>query len=66
MIDLLLGVKALSVTPDRGKEFARHADVTEYPDGLHSIFHSLISRDKGDPTKILTACLENIFPRART
>ncbi len=30
MIDLLIGVKALSVTPDRGKEFARHADVTEY------------------------------------
>ena len=34
MIDLLLGAKALSVTPDRGKEFARHADVTEYLDGL--------------------------------
>ena len=29
MIDLLLGAKALSVTPDRGKEFARHADVTD-------------------------------------
>ena len=34
MIDLLLGATALSVTPDRGKEFARHADVTEYLDGL--------------------------------
>lgn len=28
MVDLLLGAKALSVTPDRGKGFARHADIT--------------------------------------
>ena len=34
MVDLFLGTKALSVTPDRGKEIARHADVTEYLDGL--------------------------------
>ena len=36
MVDLLLGAKALSVTPDRGKEFARHADVTEWPAVLFS------------------------------
>ena len=38
MVDLLLGAKALSVTPDRGKEFARHADVTEYLGGLPFFF----------------------------
>ena len=38
MVDLLLGAKALSVTPDRGKGFARHADVTEYLGGLPFYF----------------------------
>ena len=38
MVDLLLGAKALSVTPDRSKEFARHADVTEYLGGLPFYF----------------------------
>ena len=38
MIDLLLGAKALSVTPDRGKEFAKHAEVTEYLGGLPFYF----------------------------
>ena len=38
MIDLLLGATALSVTPDRGKEFARHEEVTEYLDGLPFYF----------------------------
>jgi IS30 family transposase len=38
MIDLLLGAKALSVTPNRSKEFVRHADVTEYLDGLPFYF----------------------------
>ena len=36
--DLLLGANALSVTPDRGKEFARHSDVTEYLGGLPFYF----------------------------
>ncbi|MBE6073029.1 MAG: IS30 family transposase [Selenomonas ruminantium] len=30
MVDLLLDAKALSVTPDKSKEFARYADTTEY------------------------------------
>ena len=38
MIDLLLDATALSVTPDRGKEFARHEEVTEYLDGLPFYF----------------------------
>ena len=66
MVDLLLGAKALSVTPDRGKEFARHSDVTEYLGGAcHSIFRNLTSRGKGALTRILMVCLENISLRAR-
>ena len=63
MIDLLLGATALSVTPDKGKEFSHHADVTEYLEGLLFFFRNLTKRGKGEPTRIQTVCLENIFQK---
>ena len=65
MIDLLLGAKALSVTPDRGKEFARHADVTEYLDGLPFYFpqpHQPWQRGSNENTNGL---LREYFPKGK-
>ena len=65
MVDLLLGAKALSVTPDRGKEFARHADVTEYLDGLPFYFpqpHQPWQRGSNENTNGL---LREYFPKGK-
>ena len=65
MIDLLLGATALSVTPDRGKEFARHADVTEYLDGLPFYFpqpHQPWQRGSNENTNGL---LREYFPKGK-
>ncbi len=64
MIDLPLGAKALLVTPNRGKEFAYHADVTEYLNCC-SIFHSVISRGKGDSTRIINSLFRECFSKSR-
>nr|WP_304621477.1 IS30 family transposase [Selenomonas caprae] len=65
MIDLLLGAKALSVTPDRGKEFARHAYVTEYLNGLPFYFpqpHQPWQRGSNENTNGL---LREYFPKGK-
>lgn len=38
MIKALKGMKVMSITPDRGKEFAGHAEVTEALDGVQFYF----------------------------
>ncbi|SFT57502.1 hypothetical protein SAMN02910356_01159 [Selenomonas sp. GACV-9] len=66
MVDLLLGAKVLSVTPDKSKEFARYADATEYLKmACHSIFRNLTSRGKGDSNENTNGLLREYFPKGK-
>ncbi len=65
MVDLLLGAKDLSVTPDRGKEFARHADVTEYLDGLPFYFPQPHQPWQGGSNENTNGLLREYFPKGK-
>lgn len=62
MIDMLLGATALSVTPARGKEFARHADVTEYLDGVPFYFPQLHQPWQRGTNENTNGLLREYFP----
>ena len=65
MIELLTGKNALSVTPDRGKEFAKHPEVTEALDDLPFFFpqpHQPWMRGTNENTNGL---LREYFPKGK-
>ena len=65
MIEVLTGRNALSVTPDRGKEFAKHKEVTEALDGLPFYFpqpHQPWMRGTNENTNGL---LREYFPKGK-
>ena len=65
IIKLVLGTTAQSVTPDRGKEFSHHADVTEYSGALPFYFpqpHQPWQRDSNENTNGL---LREYFPKGK-
>ena len=65
MIEVLTGRNALSVTPDRGKEFAKHKEVTEALDGLPFFFpqpHQPWMRGTNENTNGL---LREYFPKGK-
>lgn len=45
--------KVSSITPDRGKEFSRHSEITEAMNGLPFYFHKPMHRGKEEQTRTL-------------